>query len=189
MCAEFGMGLWAFCFLLELHFFEFGNGWRENAPSWFAIWWEANGVFHVPSVCEGTLHRLVYSVISHYKTSSGKTDLVHKACGASWSCRWCLEALELEEQPGWCCKLGWYSEHFCICKLLAANCYCQAWSSPSVYIRVNKLEQENKWPGTPGLAYSQKKIHLHSLDFSWLWRSRNEFHILDNKQDTGLKQG
>lgn len=118
-----------------------------------------------------------------------KTDLVHKVCGASWSCTWCLEAPELEKQPGWSCKLSSYSEHFCICKLLAANCYCQAWSSPSVYIGVNKLEQESKWPGTPGLAYSQKKIHVHSLNFSWLQRSRNEFNILDNKQDTGLKQG
>lgn len=95
-----------------------------------------------------------------------KTDLVHEVCGASWSCTWGLEAPELEKQPGGCCKLNCYSEHFCICKLLAANCYCQAWSSPSVYIHVNKLEQENKWPGTPGLAYSQKKIHLHSLNFS-----------------------
>lgn len=101
-----------------------------------------------------------------------KPDLVDEVCGASWSRMWCLEAPELEKQPDWCCKQSCYSKHLYICKFQAANCYGQAWSSPSVYIRVNKLEQENKWPGAPGLAYSQKLVHLHSLNFSLLQRSR-----------------
>lgn len=56
-----------------------------------------------------------------------------------------------------------------------------------MYVCVNKLEQENKWPGTPGLAYFQKKSTVQmSLDCR---EAGHEFNILDSKQDTGLKQG
>lgn len=143
-----------------LCFSEFHNGWRVNPLLLLVVWLWANYVLHVPGAWEGTMHRLVYSVIlSLNKASSGLGN--SRLCGLGL---WDFMKLHITFGSNDAGEAVWvmlqnrliiYSNSASVnysCKLLLH----QAKSSPSTYIHVNKLEQEYKELGTPGLVYSQR---------------------------------